>query len=452
MPIPLAAIAGGLAGGAVSQILPMGWVSNWADAFWNDLVATERLDEPTLVRLNLYGIMPDETYHEQMRKHGYTEARSDLIKLVNSTWMDPVTVIRSGWRESRSDSSIVDNLVDHGWVRTEAEGLLTAARHYPPPAELVRFQAKEVFEPAMVSKYGLTAELEGLDREAFYKAGMDDEQIENYWKAHWQHPAFTQVTEMLHRGQITADDVYSWFRLMEVPPYWRDKMTAISFNPYTRVDVRRMNKIGLIDEDGLDRAYMDLGYDEEKAAGMRDFTLAYNQQVGEDPDRDLTRSMLEKGYRLGVLSPSEFDDYLESLGYSEPNVAFIHMIVDQDISLDRAADWISILRNKVGAGLMTIAQAGIKLSALGFSDDAVRHYEVIFENYVQEPSKPPAKGDIKAWVKAAIVGDEEAVQNLRVLGYGDRAIYLFMQDWKGSEERYAEWIERMRDLALQLEG
>ena len=447
--IALGTIAMGLAGGVLSQALPLGPLNNTLGGLWNSIFQNERLDAGTLVRLRLWAMIDDEHFHEQMAKHGYSTERADLTVVANANWMDPIAIIRSGWRNGDKDEEIISNLVQHGWIEKEAQGFLTAAKYYPSPAELVHWQAKEVFEKDMVEKYGLGAELGGVDREPFYKAGMDDDQIRNHWLAHWNHPAWNQTTEMMHRGELEESELSDWFKLMEIPPFWREKMIATSYKPLTRVDVRRMHKIGVLDEAGLVRAYKDVGYNQEKAEKMRDFTIQYNQQVGEDPDRDLTRSMLEKGYRLGMLSPSEFDDYLKDMGFSEANSSFIRQIVDMDVSMDRAYDRLASIRNQVGAGLMTVQEAGIKLSQLGFSDDSVQHYEWLFSEYVQEPTKIPSKTDLKKWVAAEVITEQDGFSYLKALGYADKECYYYIKEWTGAEERYEEWIDKMRAIAAR---
>lgn len=442
----LLSLGAGMAGGVLSSALPLGALGNMASGFWNKLFTNQRLEPPTLIKLRLWGVLEHTPYLEQMAANGYDEGRSNSLLASNANWLDPGSILRAGWREGKPDNEIATDLVNHGWIPEEADRFITANRYYPGPADLVNWLAKEVFEENMVAKYGLTDELVNIDRAPFYKAGMDDEQIDNYWKAHWNHPAYTQVLQMMHREQLEEKDVREWFRLMEVPPYWRDKMIATSYKPYTRVDVRRMHKIGILTDEQLKRAYMDLGYNSEKADGMVAFTLKYNQEVGEDADLDLTRSMLEKAYRLGMLSPNEFRQYLEEMGYDEDKAEFIASIVDQDVSLDRAFDWISLLRNQVGAGLITVQEAGTRLSNMGLSDDAVQHYEVIFASYVEEPNKIPGKGDIKAWVKGDYIEMEEAAKYMKALGYGPIEIDLFLKTWSEASERYEKWVAFMRSV------
>jgi len=95
---------------------------------------------------------------------------------------------------------------------------------------------------------------------SLWEEGMTDEQILNYWRAHWEHASWNQVVEMVRRGQMTEADVWDWFRLVEIPPFWRDKLIAISWAVPTRVDVRRFYDLKTIDEARLRELYTAQGY------------------------------------------------------------------------------------------------------------------------------------------------------------------------------------------------
>lgn len=175
----------------------------------------------------------------------------------------------------------VDALGKHGLSDSVIQDFKDEYQFYPSPNDLVTWQAREVFEQDAVDKYKLLDEVENIDRRLFHRAGVSDEQIDNFWKAHWQHPSFTQITEMLHRGLLPAGgltptwsdyksitawekemekEVYEWFRLVEVPPHWRDKLIAMSYKVPTRVDVRRWWDLKTITEDRLRELYHNMGY------------------------------------------------------------------------------------------------------------------------------------------------------------------------------------------------
>jgi len=181
-------------------------------------------------------------------------------RVFRSGRMDPELAIRATWRGFMTDAKMRATLVDHGFDEVDIETLLNVTKFYPGPQDLVTWVAREVFEPEMVTKYGLDDELGGIEKEPFYKAGMTDDQITNYWRAHWLHASWMQMVEMLHRGLVTEEDVYDWFRVVEIVPYWRELLIQTAYTWPTRVDVRRWWDMRTIDEPELRRLYSGMGY------------------------------------------------------------------------------------------------------------------------------------------------------------------------------------------------
>uniref|UniRef100_A0A6H2A1H6 Uncharacterized protein n=1 Tax=viral metagenome TaxID=1070528 RepID=A0A6H2A1H6_9ZZZZ len=181
-------------------------------------------------------------------------------KLLRTHRLDPLSVITAWRRDPETYEKYFEDLKEQGWSDERIEALKFFTLFYPAPADLVRWQAREVFEPAMIEKYGLDDEFGGIDLEPFRKAGMTDEQSLNYWRAHWEHASWMQVVEMLHRGLVTEAEVYDWFRVVEIVPYWRDLLIQTAYTWPTRVDVRRWWDMRTIDETELRRLYSGMGY------------------------------------------------------------------------------------------------------------------------------------------------------------------------------------------------
>lgn len=280
-----------------------------------------------------------------------------------------------------------------GYTSEAATLIERASRHYPSAQDLITFQAHEVYEPDAVAKYGLEDELELVLKEPFYKGGIFDEQIRNYWVSHWVHPSFTQIAEMLVRDilvdpalrdtiapgspeweKLRSDEereVYEWFRLVEIPPHWRDKLTKMVYTPYTRVDIRRMEDLSIVTDEAVFRNYLDLGYDGQHARNLTLWTRVYNQlpdllkryelgyvssegafselmswgmpldqatllferklrktakPIRTATEKDLTKAEIVKGVKLGVLSPEQGAALLMGLGYDEDEASYIIFI------------------------------------------------------------------------------------------------------------------------------
>jgi len=281
--------------------------------------------------------------------------------------LDPLSVITAWRRDKVAYVKLFDDLKDQGWSDDRIEALKFVTLFYPSPQDLITWQAREVFEPTMIARYGLDDEFEAIEKEPFYKAGMTDEQIRNYWRAHWEHASWMQVVEMLRRGQLTESEVRDWFRLVEIPPFWRDKLIAISREVPTRVDVRRFWDMRTIDEARLREIYTWQGYygkdlddyvlwtkvyvafpdlimrwtngwislDDVRAEltrlGMpanRVEEMLQTKMKAAKPERtakerDLTKAEIVKGVKKEIIPPSEGIELLMDMGYDEDEADFI---------------------------------------------------------------------------------------------------------------------------------
>jgi hypothetical protein len=98
------------------------------------------------------------------------------------------------------------------------------------------------------------------------------------WIAHWDLPSVGQGFEMLHRGEITEDQLTKLLKAKDIMPFWRDKLTAISWVLPGRIEARMLAQYGLVDKawlidllekDGLAPAYRDVVADMMLVRGAR---------------------------------------------------------------------------------------------------------------------------------------------------------------------------------------
>jgi hypothetical protein len=288
-----------------------------------------------------------------------------------------------------SEEQVNEYLTWLGYADKDIEHWKLMSWFLPGPMDLVNWQAKEVFEPEMIERYGLDDEFEGLKHEDFRKVGVTEEQEKNFWRAHWQHASWMQVVEMLHRGLLTADGkltespttpdawaerdekgreaMYEWFRLVEIPPFWRDLLNASSWNIPTRVDVRRWWDMRTIDEAELYSIYhrqgyhgkdlenyvmwtkvytafpdlmvrwkngwineadvrselANLGMPEERIEEMIQTKIKAAKPERTAKERDLTKTDIIKGLKREVISREQTIELLMDLGYDEDEADYL---------------------------------------------------------------------------------------------------------------------------------
>ena len=128
----------------------------------------------------------------------------------------------------------------------------------PGEGDLVRFQLREVFEPERRAEL-----LQGPERPTFdhymRERGLSKYWADSHWAAHWVLPSIGQLNEMLFRGVISRERWEQFVRFNDFDPSSIPNLAAIIFNPFTRVDTRRMADLGVLDRDEQLQAYADLG-------------------------------------------------------------------------------------------------------------------------------------------------------------------------------------------------
>jgi len=396
-----------------------------------------------------------------------------IDRLMRSARLDPITAFRALWRGFITEDHLTDSLKDQGWSDVDLETLRNVLKFYPAPPDLIRWQAREVFEPEMIARYGLDSEFEAIEKEAFYKAGMTDEQILNYWRAHWEHASWMQVVEMLHRGLLTEEQVYDWFRVVEIPPFWRDLLIQTAYTWPTRVDVRRWWDMRTIDETELRRLYSGMGYrgvnldnyvlwtkvyvafpdlmarwskgwitlDDVKreltALGMPAERLEEFIQMkvkAEQPERtagerDITKTDIIKGVKQGVITRDEGVELLLDMGYDEDEAVYILEINiprDQEdvVVKQRELTKADILKG-LKAEVITETEAIDKIVGLRYRREDAEFLLKIFKALIKPPTEPrereASKADIIAAVKMGLITPEDAYLMLLDVGFTPEA-------------------------------
>lgn len=318
----MALFGGFLVGGFLGPLMePV--VRPWKQAL-ESVVQTQILSPSEAVAGFRNGSLDTQRYYNIMRLNGYTQANALALYAASLLTPSPLQLIDAWRRGIINEAELINRWQETGYKLEDLDLFRRQTEFYPGPSDLISWQAKEVYEPATILKYGLEEELDALQREPFYAGGINDEQIRNYWIAHWEHPSWTQVQRFLHYGQVdksfTAKDVFEWFKLVEIPPFWRREFIKTAFDPYTRVDIRRMWELGVIGDDEVVKGYQRLGYDEEHSRNLLTFTK-------------LERSMpeLRQRYKNGWIGATELEQELRSIGLPERRVRpVLERIIKQD--------------------------------------------------------------------------------------------------------------------------
>jgi len=271
---------GGVLGGAIGKVI---------DALFNPIGYAAYRARPNLIpdltqllSLWLRGHVKEEDMPYFTSSLGY---HPDMVKMwedLSQIRLDSASWITAFRRKYPEFAKIEDDLKHQGWTDDRIEALKFVTLFIPTADEQTHWLAREVYEPEMVDRYGLDSELPNYEETDFSKVGVSPEQMRNKWMAHWEHASYMQIREMLRRGVLSLDKtmpspptteagwktrdaegfetMYDWFKLVEIPPFWRARLIEMAFEVPTRVDVRRFWDMRTIAEERLRSIYHAQGY------------------------------------------------------------------------------------------------------------------------------------------------------------------------------------------------
>ena len=309
------AAALGLMSAAGFLIPPLGRFSTQQQ---NKIWSNEQLDPYILADMWAKRFMDDETYYKEMKKHGLDEKNALRIGESTKAYLqayDYVTLYRRG--EITEDALYVF-LRAQKYNDDTIENILKVTEYFPSVQDLIHFAIREVYTPDTRKRFGMDEDYPSEFEENAAKAGLPKEQAQNYWASHWQLPSAQMGFEMLQRRVISEEDLSLLLKSLDIMPFWRESLKKISYNPLTRVDVRRMYGLGVLSEEDVYNSYLDVGYNPENARLMTEFTIKYEN----DELDGVTRANIISAFKRDLLTSAELQEYLQDLGYSEKATNF----------------------------------------------------------------------------------------------------------------------------------
>lgn len=394
-----------------------------------------RILEPSdLIISQLRGTIPKDDFDIFMKAHGFQPFRAEQMIEHARPLLIPDQIRDLRLRGALSVGAARLRLEMLGYKTTDLPLLEELYKVIPGPGDQVRFAVREAFSPEAIESYNLGEAFPEEFATEVAKVGISKDWALRYWYSHWVLPSVGQGYEMLQRGVIDEGTLRDLLRYADLLPWWHDKLIAISYRPYTRVDVRRMYQQGVLDEAQVLRAYRDLGYDAEKAQAMTEFTKRFTFQA----QRELTRADILDGYRRGVFERAEAQEMLLDMGYDEDEATFYLDRAEGQGAKELRELTVSNYHSLHTRGILTTKEARDALTELEYSDRAVRLLLELWEQdrgaYISsttgEKEKDLTRADITDGYRRGLIDPTRARQLLGGLGYDGAEVdfYLARED------------------------
>jgi hypothetical protein len=341
----------------------------------------------------------------------------------------------------------------------------TNARYeIPGPSDLIRFAVREAFTPQAVQEFGYHKEfpvailpfmeMQGYGQTlpvqippgATTTAGPDNRQFANwsdlYWWSHWDLPSPTQGYNMLHRLYSSSDygpspdydpsvkfldhDLDMLLKTADYPEYFRRRLTRISYNPLTRVDVRRMYKMDSLDEAGVYHAYRAIGYNDRNAKLLLEWTKkeAFKEMLKKV--KFLTVKEIEEIWETGTAGEDWIQNTLKEIGIPVPHIKPIINGFKLRKKMKQVRKALKLAKEGFMTGLLDFDGIFEMLSGVGIITQRIGEYLTEWE---QERFVMRRYLSAQANINYAVDGliNEQQLRNqLRNLNYGPEEINLMV--------------------------
>ena len=367
---------------------------------------------------------------DAMKRSGLSQEDIELVFISKYTLQDPTQIMQLFWRGELTKDQAINRMQELGFTPTRVAELMQLWERIPGMSDVIRYLGKEAFEPDMIRKFGLLEDYPRGEAEKWAAAnGFAKEWAEKEWIAHWRDIGVTPVLAGLHRGitlsngqKVDEAFVDDYMRLIEIPPPIRNLVHQTSFNPYTRVDARRMHDMGVLKDEELVKVYEAQGYDTEHATNMALFTIRYNQRNG----RDFSKADIEKGYEDGDIPQGVAFDLMKEAGFSEEYAAYLLSRVDIEKERAKRLDALEIIKSKYLNNLLTETDARNRMLGIGFNNTRISE---LMDRWILQRTvnaKLPSKTDLDKMFKHDVINEDKYRSEMTKLGYSKEYISWYL--------------------------
>ena len=360
-----------------------------------------------------------------MRKGGLNEEKSRRLVEASANVPD-IERAKEAFNRGIISESDYEDIADRQAIKEADRILYRGLRSpLPPVQDIISMAVRDAFSDDAVGRFELHSDLPSEFVRYAGQHGYSKEWAEHYWAAHWRLPSANQGFEMYHRGVIDQDTLRLLLRALDVSPFWRDKLEAIAYQPITRVDVRRMYALGVLDEVDVERRYLDLGYSPRDAEFMTMFTKAYAGEDDPDDDvniMDLSRAQIERLWGIGTIDDVEAVSRMIDLGYS-PEIAdlLVKSWSDEEAAREREDMIKRLIRHAIKHDLKGQALDEL-FNDVGLTNTEQRKIYNIIEVEQGYYDSIPSKTELVKMVKSGAITRSEYRQSMHAHGYSSKWI------------------------------
>lgn len=392
-------------------------------------VHTARIDPATAIAANWRYPEQAAMLSKDVGELGWSTDRITLLTKMMHTRAPENILLLNMLRGNTSRDDVVAELRKRGYLDEDIKFIFEQVKLIPNPQDLVRMAVREAWNEEVVTQFKYDADFPPEFAEWMTKQGYSADWAKRFWRAHWELPGVSQSFEMVHRLRpgisktpFTIDDMRMLLKTADIPAYFRDRLIAISYSPYTRVDVRRLYGQDILTEDQVYQNYLDLGYDVAHAKALTEFTV----KGAKAEEKGLTREAVTSLYYDGLISRAKAKGMLQELGYTDEACEFWLLLVDYKLDANEDKAKLSVIHDRYIAGDLDDSQVMAPLGALDLPND--RQAKMLTQWAIERTAKikKPSAAQLEALYKLGLVRGDDYLAGLLRYGYNAEDAELFI--------------------------
>lgn len=356
---------------------------------------------------------------------GVGEILENLIESVNRPRPGVGDLLTYMHRGGVSQQDVINEMTKRGFLPDDIIALVSLSEIIPGIQDLISMAVRDAWNTQAVSQFGYDEDYPPEVGEWAQKHGLSADWTKLYWRAHWQLPSPTMGYNMLHRGIIDEPTLELLLRIADYPVYWRSKMIELSYNPITRVDLRRLYQEGLLDRTQVFAGYKDLGYSDENA----ELITIWTEKTYTKTEDELTKSEILGAFRDRIISPDDAYLYLSAIGLTDERITIL--LARENLKREREYENEIIENVRLLYISYSLEENGVynELNKInppsGFIEEKLSSWRIQRRRQEQKPSMT----DIKKFYVTGIIDESGAIMEIRKHGYNDEYISWYLQLW-----------------------
>lgn len=415
----------------------------------NRWVKPARPDPAAAVAMLWRGTETDTALKGYLLDQGWSDELINSWMAVLKKRLGPPEMFAAEYRLDRSVQDTEQALLDQGF---DLEAIRTARRlteMIPGPGDLIRMAVREAWRDDVAAQWGYDSDFPAEFAEWMEKQGDTEGWAHKYWRAHWELPGLTTVLDILYRvPEFGTDDLDTFLRISDIPATWRDYIKKTAYRPLTRVDVRRMYGMGVLDQAAVKRSYLDLGYDDTNAERMTDFTVRYETEE----DRAATKADILSFLNVGAITSGEAATWLQAIGYPGELASYLVARELMKAEQKRIAQQVKHIRNLYIHQEITVTDASARLGAIGVPAGEITQlldeWQIDREAKVQRPSR----ATLDRLLLQDVISEQDYTSGLDAIGYQAKYVGWYLssilqqkaEDTRKEEEKARDEQEAIR--------